>query len=91
MNFLKDNGIGTALHYPNILPMLECYKHLNHSSYDFPNGYDASQKILSLPMFPQMEKEEIQYVCQKIKEAKHGEEFNNCTTTQKIRCRSCSF
>ena len=68
MSFLKDNGIGTALHYPNILPMLECYKHLNHSSADFPNGYKASQKILSLPMFPEMEKEEIQFVCQKIKE-----------------------
>ena len=68
MNFLKESGIGTALHYPNILPMLECYKHLNYSPSDFPNGYSASQKILSLPMFPEIKKEEIQYVCQKIKE-----------------------
>ena len=68
MSFLKDNGIGTALHYPNILPLLECYDHLNHSASDFPMGFDASQRILSLPMFPELEEKEIQYICQKIKE-----------------------
>jgi dTDP-4-amino-4,6-dideoxygalactose transaminase len=68
MEFLKNHGIGTALHYPNILPMLDCYKHLNHIHKDFPNGYEASKKILSLPMFPEIEDEEINYICQKIKE-----------------------
>ena len=68
MNFLKDKGISTALHYPNILPMLECYDYLNHSPSDFPRGYEASKKILSLPMFPELEKEEIKFICQKIKE-----------------------
>jgi|TARA_B100000945_G_scaffold52925_1_gene38330 dTDP-4-amino-4,6-dideoxygalactose transaminase len=68
MNFLKKNSIGTALHYPNILPMLDCYKYLEHSVGDFPNGYDCSKKILSLPMFPELKQSEVVFVSQKIKE-----------------------
>tara|TARA_B100000401_G_scaffold368660_1_gene267216 strand:+ start:5332 stop:6438 length:1107 start_codon:yes stop_codon:yes gene_type:complete len=67
-SFLKDNGIGTALHYPNILPLLDCYKHLELSGNDFPVGKRLSSEILSLPMFPEMNQDEIKYVCDKIRE-----------------------
>ena len=67
-SFLKDNGIGTALHYPNILPLLDCYKHLKLSGNDFPVGKRLSSEILSLPMFPEMTQDEIKYVCDKIRE-----------------------
>lgn len=67
-SFLEKNGIGTALHYPNILPLLDCYNYLNHSQEDFPVGYYCSKRILSLPMFPELEDNEIEYVAEKIKE-----------------------
>tara|TARA_B100000676_G_C17980563_1_gene788721 strand:- start:130 stop:1236 length:1107 start_codon:yes stop_codon:yes gene_type:complete len=67
-SFLKDNGIGTALHYPNILPLLDCYKHLKLSGNDFPVGKRLSSEILSLPMFPEMTQDEIKYVCDRIRE-----------------------
>ena len=67
-DYLEENGIGTALHYPTILPLLECYKNLNHSESDFPIGFNNSKKILSLPMFPELSNDEIEYVCNKIKE-----------------------
>ena len=66
--FLEKNGIGTALHYPNILPLLDCYSHLNHSEKDFPVGFNASKMILSLPMFPELEDDEINFVTEKIRE-----------------------
>jgi len=67
-NYLTENGIGTAIHYPNILPLLDCYKHLNYSESDFSVGYINSRKILSLPMFPELSNDEIKFVCEKIKE-----------------------
>ena len=48
--------------------MLDCYKYLEHSVGDFPNGYDCSKKILSLPMFPELKQSEVVFVSQKIKE-----------------------
>lgn len=65
--YLQNNNIGTALHYPNLLPLLDCYKDLNYSEADFPIGSKTSKSILSLPMFPELTNEEIDYVCDKIK------------------------
>lgn len=65
--YLQDNGIGTALHYPNLLPLLDCYKNLNYKESDFPIGSANSKKILSLPMFPELTNDEIEYVSEKIK------------------------
>ena len=66
--FLESKGIGTAIHYPTILPMLDCYHHLNYSINDFPIGNKLSSEILSIPMFPEMTSEEINYVCQAIRD-----------------------
>ena len=65
--YLQDNGIGTALHYPNLLPLLDCYKNLKYKESDFPIGSTNTKKILSLPMFPELTNNEIEYVCEKIK------------------------
>ena len=66
-NFLSSKGIGTAIHYPNILPLLDCYKDLNYSKNDFPVGYKLSSEILSIPMFPEISNSEIDYICETIK------------------------
>ena len=64
------NNIGTALHYPTILPLLECYNYLGHTESDFPIGFENSKKILSLPMFPELSNDEVEYVCDLNKELK---------------------
>jgi len=66
-NYMKENKIGTSIHYPTLLPLLDCYKHLNYSGQDFPVGFDISQKIVSIPMFPEISDEEIEFVCGVIK------------------------
>ena len=67
-NFLNDNGIQTAIHYPTPLPLTETYKHLNYKPQDIPIAYENSKKILSLPMFPELTYEQIEFVAKKIKE-----------------------
>ena len=64
---LKSNEISTAIHYPTPLPFLDCYQDLNHKVEDFPVAHAESSKILSLPIFPEMTTEEVNYVCEHIK------------------------
>ena len=66
--FLKSNGIATGIHYPIALPNLKAYAYLNHTEDDFPEATKASKEILSLPMFPELLSEQIEYVTDRIKE-----------------------
>lgn len=66
--FLKQKGIETAIHYPCPLPFLEAYKYLNHSTKDFPIAISKQERILSLPLYPELTKEQIEYICLNIKE-----------------------
>ena len=65
--FLSSNGIQTMIHYPKALPFLEAYKYLNHDKNDFPLAYKYQSEILSLPMYPELNNSQIEYVVDKIK------------------------
>jgi dTDP-4-amino-4,6-dideoxygalactose transaminase len=67
---LQSKGISTGIHYPIALPNLMAYAYLGHSENDFPEATQASQEILSLPMFPELEESQIKYVAEAIKEFK---------------------
>ena len=66
--FLNDNGVSTGLHYPIPLHLQPCFKELGYKKGDFPVAEDLAEQGLSLPMFPEMKDEQIEYVCEKIKE-----------------------
>ena len=59
---LQKVGISTAIHYPVPLPFMEAYNYLNHSFDEFPEIFSVHKKILSLPMFPELSLEQIEYV-----------------------------
>lgn len=61
--FLKEKGIGTAIHYPNILPEMLPYQ--NDSS--FPIARSISQTTLSLPLNPFLTEEEVICICKEVK------------------------
>mgnify|MGYP000589579152 CR=1 FL=1 len=65
--YLMDNEIQTAIHYPVTLPNMPAYKYLNHKKNDFPISSKYQNQILSLPMYPELSKTQILYVCEKIK------------------------
>ena len=64
--YLKTQGISTGIHYPIPLPYLKAYAYLGHTPADFPESRRASAEILSLPMFPELRDEQIEYVAGKI-------------------------
>ncbi len=64
---LQENGIATGIHYPIALPSLKAYAYLNHQEDDFPEANAASQEILSLPMYPELEPTQIEYIAEKTK------------------------
>jgi len=67
MKFLSENGISTAIHYPVPISAQEPYKYLGYSESDLPNSYKVASEVISLPMFPELKREEIEKVCEAIK------------------------
>lgn len=66
--FLADHNIETAIHYPKALPNLDCYTYLRTSISDFSIATKYQNEILSLPIFPELTKEHIEFIALKIKE-----------------------
>lgn len=69
---LADAGIETAIHYPTALPFLPCYSHRNFEPGDFPVAHSFQTRILSLPLYPELQNDAIGYVCTTIKGKCHG-------------------
>jgi dTDP-4-amino-4,6-dideoxygalactose transaminase len=66
--FLQDNGIACEIHYPTPLPFLAAYEYLNCIPDDYLTVLENQSKILSLPIYPEITKEQITYIVNKIKE-----------------------
>ncbi|OQX89070.1 erythromycin biosynthesis sensory transduction protein eryC1 [candidate division KSB1 bacterium 4484_87] len=69
---LAEKGISTGLHYPIPLHLQNAYKHLGYKKGDFPVTEKHAEQLLSLPMFPELTKEEIEYVVSTLKKIIHG-------------------
>jgi dTDP-4-amino-4,6-dideoxygalactose transaminase len=66
--FLSEKGIATGLHYPLPLHLQKAYAHLGHKKGDFPVAEHTAERLLSLPMYPELTAEQIHYVCSSIRE-----------------------
>ena len=63
---LKDAGVPTAVHYPMPLHLQECFAYLGYKEGDFPIAEQVCNEIMSLPMNPYLDDEEIAYICEKL-------------------------
>jgi dTDP-4-amino-4,6-dideoxygalactose transaminase len=68
VDFLREKGVETFVHYPTPLPFLQAYRYLNHTREDFPVAAQLEHRILSLPMFAELNEQQIYYVADCIKE-----------------------
>jgi dTDP-4-amino-4,6-dideoxygalactose transaminase len=59
---LANSGIGTAIHYPVPLHLQRAYRHLGFNKGDFPIAEKVAAEILSLPMYPQLNVDQIRRV-----------------------------
>ena len=63
---LASANIGTGIHYPIPLHQQKAYAHLGYKTGDFPVTEKIAPEILSLPMFPQLTREQQQYIAEKL-------------------------
>ncbi len=68
INYLKERGITTGIHYPVPCHMQEAFKELGYKKGDFPITESYSEKVLSLPMYPEITEDKIEYVSDAIRE-----------------------
>lgn len=66
--YLDSRNVGTGLHYPIPIHLQKAFSILEYKKGDFPNTENLAQKELSLPMFPFMNNEEINYIIDSIRE-----------------------
>ncbi len=64
---LNDNNISAIIHYPIPLHLQKAYSELKYKEKDFPVSEKIALEILSLPMFPGIKKEQIEYVVRVLK------------------------
>ncbi|MEI8136912.1 MAG: DegT/DnrJ/EryC1/StrS family aminotransferase [Bacteroidota bacterium] len=65
--YLTKNIIGTIIHYPIPPHLQEAYSEMNFKKGQFPIAEQMAETSLSLPLYPGMKKEEIEYVANAIK------------------------
>lgn len=62
--FLGDHGVPTIIHYPIPIHRQQAFASLGHGKGDFPVTEQLCERILSLPIYPEMTDEQVQYVAE---------------------------
>ena len=65
---MSERKIGSTVYYPYPLHLQPLYASLGHKPCDFPHAERAAQEVLSLPMYPELRKEQIARVADTIAE-----------------------
>ncbi len=66
MEYLKERGIATGLHYPIPIHLQPAYAELGYERGDFPVTEAYAETILSLPIFPELDEAKVAYVADAI-------------------------
>ena len=64
---LEAQGVETAIHYPKPVHLQKAYAWLGYGPGSFPNAELACERVLSLPLFPEMTDEQALYVAQALR------------------------
>ncbi|MFZ3216985.1 MAG: DegT/DnrJ/EryC1/StrS family aminotransferase [Candidatus Acidiferrales bacterium] len=65
---LSARGIDTAVHYPKPIHLQPAYSSLGYPAGTFPHAERACERVLSLPLYPGMNAEQVNYVAQSVLE-----------------------
>ncbi len=68
MEHLKANDIGCAVYYPLPLHLQECFAELGYKKGDMPVSEEMADKVLSIPIYSELSREQQDFVIEKIKE-----------------------
>ena len=63
---LEDSGVQTAVHYPLPIHLMPAYADARYKAGDFPLAEACAGRVLSLPLYPQMTKYQVERVAGEI-------------------------
>ncbi len=69
MDALKRNNLSSAIYYPIPLHKQEVFTRQNINGANLPQSEQCAMEVLSLPMFPELEREELHYISHVINDA----------------------
>lgn len=67
MASLSEKEIYTGIHYPIPVHLMDAYGHLNLGRGSFPIAENVADELVSLPMFPELTNEQVEFVASQIK------------------------
>jgi len=69
---LKQKNVNALIHYPIPIHLQTAYADLGYTRGRFPVAEQVADEIISLPMFPHMTKDQVDEVCNSLKEVLKG-------------------
>jgi len=66
--YLQNKGIGTEVYYPVPMHLQECFSFLGHQVGAFPESERAAKETLALPVYPEINEEQVHYTVEGIRE-----------------------
>ncbi len=65
--YLEEQGIGTQIIYPRLVPDQQAYANHPQRSLPIPNARAALPELLCLPVFPELTEDEVAYVVDRVR------------------------
>ena len=66
---LAERGIATGIYYPGPLHLQNAYLNLGYKEGDLPESENVCKQVLSLPIFPELKREEVETVARAVRES----------------------
>ncbi len=68
IDHLAGRGVGTAVYYPQPIHLTPAYRGLGYKAGDFPVSEQYAREAVALPMFPELEPAEVEFVAGVVRE-----------------------